>query len=176
MLGACNLTLSLLTATSSTSLIDGSHPCPSPIIMNTTGSSIIPAYPFWIRQDQLLLNVIISSISLNFILFIATTKTSIEAWTVLLNTYAKSSRGRILQLRGALDHFSEGTKSITEYTQLAKSYSDGLSFMSAPYDADVLTLKILNGLGGDYFSLADVVKARENSSSFIGVTITKSYE
>jgi hypothetical protein len=45
-------------------------------------------HTLWIRQDQLLLNAILCSLSPIIMSFIAQAQTSQEAWTILANTYA----------------------------------------------------------------------------------------
>jgi len=84
--------------------IDGSHPYPATTIPGTATPN--PAHTLWIRQDQLLLNAILGSLSPTIMSFIAQTQTSKEAWTILANTYAKPSRGRIKQVKS---HFKQIT-------------------------------------------------------------------
>ena len=67
--------------------VDGTKPCPP-----ATSPTPNPANILWIRQDQLILNAIIGSLSPTIIPFVATAKTSQAAWTILANTYAKPSR------------------------------------------------------------------------------------
>jgi hypothetical protein len=85
--------------------IDGSHPCPGTTIPGTITPN--PAHTLWIRQDQLLLNAILGSLSPTIMSFIAQAQTSKEAWTILANTYAKPSRSRIKQVKS---HFKQITK------------------------------------------------------------------
>ena len=75
--------------------IDGSKPCPSATLTQNDTTRPNPAHNLWIRQNQLILNAIIGSISHTIIPFIAQAKTAREAWTMLDTTYAKPSRGRI---------------------------------------------------------------------------------
>ena len=51
--------------------IDGSNPCPSQTITTNDTSAPNPAYNFWVRQDKLILNAIIGSLSPQLISFIA---------------------------------------------------------------------------------------------------------
>ena len=79
--------------------INGSKPCPlATLTQNDTTRSNL-AHTIWIRQDQLILNAIIGSISHTIIPFIAQAKTTHEAWTILATTYAKSSCGSIKQAK-----------------------------------------------------------------------------
>ena len=82
--------------------IDGSKPCPSATITDNNTTTPNPAHLLWVRQDQLILNAIIGSISPNIIPFVATAKTSKEAWITLANTCAKPSKGRIKQVKSQI--------------------------------------------------------------------------
>lgn len=46
-----------------------------------------------------------------------------------------------------------------------KTLKDELLLLKAPYDIDDLTLKVLNGLGHEYHSLVDAIKARKTYNS-----------
>lgn len=66
------------------SYIDGSKPCP-PATLNQNNTTIPnPNYIIWVRQDQLILNAIIGSLSPTIIPFNAQAKTSREAWNIWL--------------------------------------------------------------------------------------------
>ncbi|RVW86331.1 Retrovirus-related Pol polyprotein from transposon RE2 [Vitis vinifera] len=101
--------------------IDGSKPCPPKTLTTNNVDTINPAYTLWIRQDQLILNALIDSLSPTIISFIARANTSREAWTILANTYAKPSRAR----------------------------TDELAILGAPMEEEDLTEKILDGLGDE---------------------------
>lgn len=75
--------------------IDGSKPCPPANLPHNNTTIPNLEHILWIRQDQLTLNAIIGSLSPTIIPFIAQSKASREAWTILTNTYAKPSLGRI---------------------------------------------------------------------------------
>ncbi|KAH7571754.1 hypothetical protein JRO89_XS04G0132200 [Xanthoceras sorbifolium] len=84
------------------------------------------------RQDQLILNALIGSLSPILISFIARATTSREAWTVLTNTYAKLTHAR----------------------------ADELAILGAPMEEEGVTEKILDGLGDDYKELVMQVSAQ----------------
>ena len=71
--------------------IDGSKPCPPSTITQNNTIVSNPTHNTWIRQDQLILNALVGSLSPTIISFIARAKTSAEAWLILENTYAKPS-------------------------------------------------------------------------------------
>lgn len=108
--------------------IDGTFPCPAPF-MNTENTTTIlnPKHTRWIRQDKLLLNAIVSSLSRNLVSFIAAAQTSREAWVTINDTYARPSRGHIMQLKNALGNLQKGDATITEYMHGVKSIVDNLT-------------------------------------------------
>ena len=71
--------------------IDGSKLCLAATVTSNTTTTPNPAHTLWVRQDQLILNALVGSLSLTIIPFIARAQTSKAAWTILADTYAKSS-------------------------------------------------------------------------------------
>ncbi|KAH7571524.1 hypothetical protein JRO89_XS04G0070600 [Xanthoceras sorbifolium] len=106
------------------------------------------------------------SLSPTIIPFIAQAKSSQEAWTILANTYAKPSRGRIKQIKRHLKKITKGSQSITEYLQAIKSRANELAILGAPMDEDDLTDQILDNLGDDYKELVCAVQACDSFISF----------
>jgi hypothetical protein len=146
--------------------IDGSTPCPPKTITADNITTTNPSHKLWIRQDKLLLNALIGSISPTIIPFIACAGTTQEAWTILANTYAKPSRGRIKQVKNQLKNPSKGSQTITEFLHSVKASADELAILGAPMDPEDLTEKILDGLDNDYKELVRAVQARDTSISF----------
>nr|TKR83789.1 hypothetical protein D5086_0000265600 [Populus alba] len=146
--------------------IDGSTPCPPNTIIIDTVTMPNPSHKLWIRQDKLLLNALIGSISPTIIPFIACAKTAQEAWNILASTYAKPSRGRIKQVKHQLKHPSKGSRSVTEFLHSVKASADELAILGAPMDPEDITDTILDGLDDDYKELVRAVQARDTSISF----------
>ncbi|KAJ0980702.1 hypothetical protein J5N97_008957 [Dioscorea zingiberensis] len=146
--------------------IDGSKPCPPATLIQDNTTRPNPSYVLWIRQDQLILNALIGSISPTIIPFIAQATTSRQAWTILANTYAKPSRGRIKQIKNQLKNTTKGSLGVTEFMQAIKTQADDLALLGAPIDDEEITDKILDGLGDDYKELVRAVQARDTSITF----------
>ena len=146
--------------------IDGSKPCPPKTLTTNNVDTLNPAYTLWIRQDQLILNALIGSLSPTIISFIARANTSREAWTILANTYAKPSRGRIKQVKNLLKNPSKGTMTVTDFIHSIRARTDELAILGAPMEEEDLTEKILDGLGDEYKELVRAVQARDTSISF----------
>ena len=148
--------------------VDGSRLCP-PVTIIAPPSTIAlpnPAYMLWIRQDQLLLNAIIGSLTATLVPFIAAKKTSLDAWKSLEKTYASLSRGRIMELHGKLANPIKGSRTITEYMLEIQACIDSLALMNKPVDFDELSIRILNGLDDSYTNLSSALQARETPIEF----------
>jgi hypothetical protein len=146
--------------------IDGSKPCPPATILTDQSNIPNPAYHIWIRQDHLILNALIGSLSPTLIPFVARSTTSQEAWTILANTYAKPSRGRIKQVKALLKNSTKGNLNVTDFLQSVKARADELAILGALVDEEDLTEKILDELEEDYKELDLAIQARDNSISF----------
>ena len=131
-------------------------PCLSAIIVNSDSyvASPNPVFALWIHQDQLVLNVIIGSVSANLVIFIALSTSSCVAWITLEKTYVSPSHGRIMGFGGCLPNLSQGNKTITAYMQDIKNCIDLLALMNKPMDFYDLSILILNGLDPAYSKLS----------------------
>ncbi|KAK2638883.1 hypothetical protein Ddye_026678 [Dipteronia dyeriana] len=146
--------------------VDGKSSCPPETITTGDTTAQNPEHHIWVRQDQLLLNAILGSITPSIIPFIASAKTAHDAWVALANTYAKPSRGHIIHLKGVLTNITKGTQSITEYMQHAKSITDELAMIDTLENPKELTVKITNGLGDEYKDISSAVRAHDTVISF----------
>ena len=74
--------------------VDGTTPCPPKTITpdGTTVPVPNPAHLYWFRQDQLLLNAIVGSLTPTLVPFVSASKTFHEAWETLCKAYATLSR------------------------------------------------------------------------------------
>ncbi|KAH7573845.1 hypothetical protein JRO89_XS03G0214100 [Xanthoceras sorbifolium] len=146
--------------------IVGSKLCPPKTVTTNNIAIPNPAYNLWVRQDQLILNALIGSLSPILISFITRATTSREAWTVLTNTFAKPTRGRIKQTKNLFKYPTKGTITVTDFLHSVKARADELAILGASMEKENLTQKILDGLGDDYKELVRVVQARDTSITF----------
>ena len=82
--------------------IDDAHTPPPPIVTVIGVASPNSAYTTWKRQDRLIFNALLGAIFVSLQPLIAHTTTALDAWQTLANTYVKSSRGHIKQLKEQL--------------------------------------------------------------------------
>ncbi|KAI9168760.1 hypothetical protein LWI28_001575 [Acer negundo] len=146
--------------------IDGRNPSLPAIIATNDVTLSNPAHYIWTRQDQLLLNAILGSISPSRIPFIASAKIAHDAWTALANTYAKPSRGHIMHLNSVLSNVTRVTQTITKYMQHVKSIPDELAMLDVLENFEDLIVKILNGLGDEFKDISSAARARDFAISF----------
>lgn len=108
-----------------------------------------PYYIFWIRQDSLLVDALLASLSREVHQFVASAETSKDTWEKLALTFAKPSRPRLLRLRERLIR-SQGSSSIVKILTDVKAASNELALTVNPACDDDLTLYVINGLSNDF--------------------------
>ncbi|GAU19513.1 hypothetical protein TSUD_77570 [Trifolium subterraneum] len=83
--------MALLTGYDLIGYVDGTKPCPSKHLANNT-TAINPAFTHWVRQDQLILHGIVSSVAATVVTHLGTIKNSNQAWEILKTMYVGRSR------------------------------------------------------------------------------------
>ena len=142
--------------------VQGTLRCPS--FAGTAADELRKTH--WVRQNKLILSVILASTSPSITPLIATAQTSHDAWTKLKNLYASRSRTRAMQLKEELTLIQHGTRSITEYLHAVKALADEIAIIDHRISDDDLTLYVLNGLGPYFREITAPIRARESSLAF----------
>lgn len=133
---SCNTTFkSLLHGFDLMGYLDGTTKC-TLVPPNSTEPGPNTAAILWFRQDQLLLNAILASISNNISPLIATPK--IEAWTRLIRRYANRSHTKVIQLKKSLTLLQKRDQSIFNYIQVVRITVDELAIINRPLSNDTL--------------------------------------
>ena len=117
----------------------------------------------WLRQDLLLLNAIVRSVSATLVQFISTSATSHAALTTLEKTFVSPSHRRIMTHRQNLASLNW---TITDYMQDVKHNINSLALMNVPIDFDELSICVLNGLGLAYSHISHALQARDTPIAF----------
>jgi hypothetical protein len=144
--------------------VDGTKPCPSETRSNAATTN--PAYTHWIRQDQLILHAIISSVAATVVTHLGTVTNAKQAWDILKTMYAGKSRIRIMALKQRISTFGKGTQSMAAYLQGIKAIADELSIIDNPLDSTDLVIHTLNGLTTEYREIAAALRSRESPIAF----------
>jgi hypothetical protein len=146
--------------------IDGSIPKPPKIISVTHPETYVvserlnPAYSQWVRQDNLILSTLMTSLSEPILAQVVTYTSSKAVWNALDDTFSSRSRARILQIRTQLATATKGSKTATDYFHYIKRLTDELAVAGQPLNhADIITY-ILAGLSHEYDSFVASISAR----------------
>jgi hypothetical protein len=128
--------------------IDGSSPPPQTIPNPSTDAGapatiVNPDYLVWCQKDQMIVNVLISTLTVGC-------ATSSTLWKTLLTMFASQVRARVMQIYFQLATVNKGNSSITEYFQTIKTLSDTLAAASQPLNDFESVLFLLKGLGSEY--------------------------
>ena len=136
--------------------IDGSRICPSQFLSpearseGSSSSSIegqeSPEYAAWRRQDQLLLSWILSSMNVDILSLVVSSKTSFELWKNLEKQFGSESMTMKVHLKMLLSNLRKGSLTMSEYFTKLKSVTDGLALAGSPmHDLDLIT-HLITGL------------------------------
>ena len=119
-----------------------------------------PAYASWFEIDQLLLSVLMSTISESLVSSLVGLPSSRAVWLALEKMFSSQSRARIMTTRYTLATLKKGNLTITDYFQKAKACTDLLASIGEPISDSATTSYILAGLPHDYDSLIATVNTR----------------
>ncbi|GAA0163393.1 hypothetical protein LIER_19274 [Lithospermum erythrorhizon] len=119
-----------------------------------------PKYTLWIRQDQLLLSWLISSLIEPILARVVNCTTSAQVWTQLAQMHALNNQARSSLLKMQLKNTKKDLLSMWDYLQKMKSISDNLETSLYPITEAELESHILFGLSSDYESITNSVYVR----------------
>ncbi|XP_019152193.1 PREDICTED: uncharacterized protein LOC109148906 [Ipomoea nil] len=149
--------------------IDGETLCP-PLMIKVTpsdsssaattfGSTPNPAYRAWVKQDQSLLSLLISSLS-DEVMYLAVGKTtSREVWESIGTAPGCSTRARCLSLLGQFHALWQGNATAAEYLGRAQLLVEALAHAGRPVSLDEQNLFVLCGLCPEFRSMASSLTA-----------------
>jgi hypothetical protein len=150
-------------------IIDGTEPCPPKMLTNEQGQATPnPEYSIWTKKDQHLLSWINASLSEKVLCTVYGLDTSKQVWAALANRFANQSCPHISNIKQQLQNLRQGSKSCSDYLQVAKSLADQLSVMGKPLDDEDLISSITNGLNPNFINFVTnfAFATREKSLSF----------
>ncbi|KAA8522693.1 hypothetical protein F0562_009145 [Nyssa sinensis] len=156
--------------------LDGTIPKPPQFISGThpethvISASPNPAYSHWLRQDNLILSALISSLTEGVLAQVVNHTTSSAVWHALDKNFSSCSRARTVQIRTQLAIATKGGKSATDYFLFIKKLTDELAVAGQPLTCDDVITYILAGLGHEYDSFVASISARTDK-----VTIEEIY-
>uniref|UniRef100_A0A2N9IA60 Reverse transcriptase n=1 Tax=Fagus sylvatica TaxID=28930 RepID=A0A2N9IA60_FAGSY len=143
--------------------IDGTSLPPPQYISSTTSPPVLipnPAYPSWFETDQLLLSILIFTISNTLVSSIIGLTSSRAVWATLEKMFSSQSRAHLMHTRYQLATLKKGNLSITDFYEKAKQYFDLLASIGQPLSDNDLIIHILGGLPTEYNSLITTVNTQ----------------
>jgi hypothetical protein len=103
--------------------------------------------PSWIRMDNVVLNWISNSISVDLHQVVRERGcTTCHLWLAIENQFLGNREHRTLHLDAAFHTFVQGDLSVNEYCRKFKAMANSLADLGAPVDDRILILNILRGL------------------------------
>lgn len=103
--------------------------------------------PLRVRQDQLILGWMLSSISTSILSGVSNCETSAEACKALQSEFASNFRSQVISNRQKLQSIKKGGKSVTEYLGVISDLLEALSLAGERLSDDDIVLCVLGGLG-----------------------------
>ncbi|XP_019179939.1 PREDICTED: uncharacterized protein LOC109175142 [Ipomoea nil] len=146
--------------------VDSKTPCP-PLTIDTvptsdesastaTTSTPIPnlAYKAWIKQDQSILSLLISSLSDEVMYLAVGRSTSREVWNSITSALGSSTRARCLSLLGKFHSLRQGNSSAAEYIGCAQLLVEDLALAGRPITLGEQNLFVFRGLHPEFRAMA----------------------
>ena len=109
-----------------------------------------PAYKTWLKNDQVVLAIISSSLSEFFLPILVGKTTAKEAWEAINRNFASKSKSRMMELQTRLHNLQKDTMLVDDYVQLIRSLGDELRVSGSMMNDHDLTFALLRGLGSTY--------------------------
>jgi len=148
--------LAFVKANDAYGLLDGTTPPPAQTIPNTSTTPGAPAtmanpdFLLWCQRDQMLLSVLISTLTEPLVVHAVGSAAAHQLWTTLVSMFASQARSRVMQIHYRLATAKKGSSSITEYFQSFKAMCDNLTVAGQQLNDFESTSYLLAGLGSEY--------------------------
>ena len=118
------------------------------------------------QQDQLILNVLLSSFSIDVLHLVVDCPTSASVWSTLESALASPSNSRIMQLHGSLQDLRQGDDIVTLYLQKAKGLFNELAIAGRPISFTDFNLYVFRGLHGEFWDLVTSMSTKVEPLSY----------
>ncbi|GAV81028.1 UBN2 domain-containing protein, partial [Cephalotus follicularis] len=125
-----------------------------------------PAALSYKDQDQLLLSLLISSLSENVIPPFIGLNTFLEVWSALESAFASPSNTRVLHPHMKMQRPKEPDESVSIFLQRIKAHADELPAIGRPVSFVDFNINIFKGLKSNFKDLVTTLSARSDSVSY----------
>ena len=126
---------------------------------------INPEHLKWVAKDQQIFNYLISSVSRDVQVQIASCTTAAEIWKAILDMTASQSRGRVINTRMAMATAQKGSSTIADFFSKMKGLADDMAAAGKKLDDEEIASYILAGLDRDFDPVVSGVSNRDEPVS-----------
>ena len=138
--------------------VDGSISKPSMTVTSTTSATSTttttstenPKFTEWIQMDQLVLSLLLSTLTEESMSVVVGLSTSRDVWFRLETTFSHKSKSRELRLRDELQTMKKHDKSLSDFSREFRALCDQLAAMGRPIDDLDKVHWFLRGLGSSF--------------------------
>jgi hypothetical protein len=146
--------------------LTGSAKKPAMMIDDKDGDMVTnPVYEDWLAADQQVLSFLLSSVSKEILIQVATKEIAAEAWQAIETMFASKTRARAVNTRLALATTQKGNMTVTEYIGKMRFLGDEMAAAGRPLEDDELVEYILTGLDNVFDPVVSSVLARTEAIS-----------
>jgi uncharacterized membrane protein YgcG len=117
-------------------------------------------YTRWLALDQQVLSYLLSTMTRDVMLQVATATTAAELWAAVEEIFSSQSRARAMNTRIALATLKKGNMSANDYVAKMKALADEMAGAGKPIGDDELVGYILMGLDEEYNPLVSAIITR----------------
>jgi hypothetical protein len=125
-----------------------------------------PEYLAWCQMDQMILSVLISTLTKSYVAHVVGCATTSTLWNTLVTMFASQARAHVMQIYFQLSTVRKGNNSITKYFQTIKTLSDTLAAAGQPFNDFESDSFLLKGLGFEFDPFVMFVTAQVDPLSF----------
>nr|AAT85031.1 putative polyprotein [Oryza sativa Japonica Group]ABF96679.1 retrotransposon protein, putative, Ty1-copia subclass [Oryza sativa Japonica Group] len=154
--------------------LTGDDQPPAPILRRKEGEKEVvvsnPEYEEWVATDQQVLAYLLSSMTKDLLVQVATCRTAASAWSMIQGMFGSMTRARTINTRLSLSTLQKGDMNITTYVGKMRALADDLMAVGKPVDDDELIGYIFAGLDDEFEPVISTIVGRPDP-----VTIGETY-
>jgi hypothetical protein len=162
-----NQFIPLLTGQELFNFLDGSITAPCAVITDSSGvTKPNPEHNSWLHTNQMLLNLLFSSLTEESMSEVLGLRHSHEAWQTLKDFFSHKSKTRELHLKDELQLMQRGSQSIAEFSRVFKGLCDQLAAIGRPIDDTYKVHWYLRAMTPDYKIFSTIMISQFSLPSF----------
>jgi hypothetical protein len=126
-----------------------------------------PAFKLWNAQEQHILSYLLTSVSHDVLVQIATLLSAVDVWKHIDSVFASQSHARIINTRMALATTQKGSLTVAEYISKMKLLADDMASAGKKLNDEDFNSYILAGLDAKYNSVVSSIAGRVEPITFV---------